>query len=64
MNFFDAKADLQDLIAQILSSQSISRIEQQRMSLMLRYNQLDEHDRALIERIFYGMRHGLLMVVD
>lgn len=64
MNLSHSPVDLQDLIAQILSSQSISRLEQQRMSLMLQYNQLDEQEKTLIERVFYGLRHGLLVIVD
>lgn len=53
-----------DLIGQILSSREISRIEQQMMSTLLGKEDLDEQERALIERIFYGLRHGLLRTVD
>ncbi|MBE9115366.1 hypothetical protein IQ249_05575 [Lusitaniella coriacea LEGE 07157] len=53
-----------DLIGQILSSREISRIEQQMMSALLGKEDLDEQERALIERIFYGLRHGLLRTVD
>lgn len=56
--------DLQELVAKVLSSRRISVVDQQLMSSLLDQDNLDDEDRTLIERVFYGLRHGLLKVVD
>jgi len=56
---------LEELIEQILNSHSITRDEEHRLvSALSGSTQLDEDVQAAIQRIFYGMRHGLLNVVD
>lgn len=54
---------LEDLVAQILNSHRITRAEEDRLMSALSSTS-DEELKAAIYRIFYGMRHGLLQVVD
>jgi len=56
--------NITELTAKILSSRKISRWEHQVMSAMLGMDNLDEQERVLIRRVFYGVRHGLLTTVD
>ena len=56
--------DLQELVTQVLSSRRISVVDQQLMSSLLAQDNLNDEERTLIERVFYGVRHGLLKVVD
>jgi hypothetical protein len=56
---------LDELIGQILNSHSITRDEEHRlMSALSSVHILNEDMQAAIQRIFYGMRHGLLRVVE
>ncbi|MBD1910290.1 MULTISPECIES: hypothetical protein [unclassified Leptolyngbya] len=56
---------LEELIEQILNSHSITRDEEHRLVSALSGSiAMDEDLQAAIQRIFYGMRHGLLNVVD
>ena len=56
-------APLEDLVVQILNSHFITRAEEDRLMSSLSSTS-DEELQAAIYRIFYGMRHGLLQVVD
>ncbi len=56
--------DIRELAGQILASRTISRLEQQLMAALLGQDDLDAQERTLIERVFYGVRHGLLEVVE
>ncbi|MBP0016344.1 MAG: hypothetical protein J7647_02155 [Cyanobacteria bacterium SBLK] len=56
--------NIRELTAQILSSRTISQIDRENMSALLRRQDLDDSDRTLIERVFYGVRHGLLRTVE
>ncbi len=58
------RIDIQELVTQILSSRCISLPEKQLMSSLLNQDNLKEEDKTLIERVFYGVRHGILRVVD
>lgn len=55
---------IRELTTQILSSRTISQIDRENMSALLRRQDLDDTDRTLIERVFYGVRHGLLRTVE
>ncbi|NEO25339.1 MAG: hypothetical protein F6K03_00145 [Kamptonema sp. SIO4C4] len=57
-------ANVKEMTANVLSSRKISRVEQQIMTALLGQEDLDEQDRTLIERIFYGVRHGILKTID
>lgn len=57
--------NIEELVSEILMYRQITYTEQ----LLLRYvllsdNSISETDRTLIERVFYGVRHGLLTIVD
>lgn len=55
---------IQDLSGEILFSRKISRQEEYRLRSALLYQSLSEDDRILIDRVFYGIRKGLLQVID
>jgi hypothetical protein len=60
-----SQVSLEEIIAQIFTNRTITYTEQ----LLLRYillteETLDEQLRTLIERVFYGVRHGLLTIVE
>jgi hypothetical protein len=55
---------LEGLVEQILFSRKITRVEESRLISALSQNSLAEEQRALIHRVLYGLRHGLLQVVD
>ncbi|NJL01028.1 MAG: hypothetical protein HC838_14655 [Spirulinaceae cyanobacterium RM2_2_10] len=57
-------SDTLTLAAQILSSRSISSSEHQMLSDVLVQAEIDEGDRVVIQRIFYGIRHGMLQITD
>ncbi len=56
--------DIRDLAAQVLASRTISRFEHQLMSALLGQDDLEEQDRLLAERLSYGIRRGLVQVVE
>mgnify|MGYP005844697137 CR=1 FL=1 len=56
--------DIRDLAAQVLTSRTISRLEHQLVAAFVGRDDLDEQDRLLVERLSYGVRRGLVQVVD
>lgn len=63
--FFSAQTNIEELVAQILMDRKISYTDQQLLkSALLFGNALDEQERTLIDRVFYGVRHGLLHLVE
>lgn len=61
--FLNSK-NIEELVSQIMLSRRISRSDQQRLMLAKSKNTLGEEEQALINRIFYGVRHGLLRIVE
>lgn len=56
---------IEEMIAKILVTRQITNTEQLRLKFALLYkDRLNQQDRSLIERVFYGIRHNLLKVVD
>ena len=56
---------IEDLVTQILMNRCLTHSDQ----LFLKWALLDkeslkEHERILIERVFYGIRHGLLHIIE
>ncbi|MDB9496653.1 hypothetical protein PN441_09830 [Spirulina major CS-329] len=53
---------IRELSMQALSNRTLSRYDHQRMQLILQEqgDGLDVLDRTLAQRVFYGVRHGLL----
>lgn len=55
---------IEELVEQILNSHSITREEEHRLVSALSGSAIDDDMQAAIRRIFYGMRHGLLSILD
>lgn len=62
---FLAKINIEELVAQILIERTVTCTEQQLLKYaLLAEDTLDEKERTLINRVFYGVRHGLLKTID
>jgi hypothetical protein len=62
---FSFKISVEELVAQILMERTVTYTDQQLLKyVLLAENALDEKERTLIDRVFYGMRHGLLKTVN
>ncbi len=56
---------IEEMVAKILVTRQITCTEQLRLKFALLYKDgLNQQDRSLIDRVFYGIRHGLLKVVE
>jgi hypothetical protein len=56
---------IEELVAQILMERKVTSTEQQILMCALLYaDELDETERTLIDRVLYGVRHGLLRIVE
>lgn len=56
---------LKSLLEQILFSRQITRAEERRLlAVQSHQNLLSEEQQAMLQRVFYGLRHGLLKLVD
>jgi hypothetical protein len=64
MHISPCNINIRDLSMRILSSRSMSGLEQEVISNLLQHDELGDQERTLIRRIFYGVRHGLLTVVE
>lgn len=63
--FFSTQVSVEERVAKILLEQKITSTDQRVLWRTLLCNDvLDEEEVVLIERVFYGMRHGLLQLVD
>ena len=62
---FSSSLSIEELVAQILMERRVTYTDQQILKwALLSREELDEQDRTLIDRVFYGVRHGLLKVVE
>ncbi|HEY9608453.1 hypothetical protein [Allocoleopsis sp.] len=62
---FSSSVSIEELVAQILMERRVTYTDQQILKwALLSREELDEQDRTLIDRVFYGVRHGLLRVVE
>ncbi|HBE21238.1 MAG TPA: hypothetical protein DEG17_06995 [Cyanobacteria bacterium UBA11149] len=58
-------ANIEEMVAKILVNRQITKTEQLRLKFALLYQDgLHQQDRSLIDRVFYGIRHGLLKVIE
>ncbi|MEQ9667063.1 hypothetical protein [Coleofasciculus sp. G2-EDA-02] len=65
MNVTLPHTNIEDLVTQILMNRFITPSDQQFLNCALLYkDSLKEHERILIERVFYGVRHGLLQILE
>jgi hypothetical protein len=57
--------DVDDLVEQIISSRRITKADQMRMmSALLSQNRISDREHRQIDRVFEGLRSGLIRVVD
>ena len=62
---FLSSISIEELVAQILMERRVTYTEQQILKwALLAKDELDEQQRTLIDRVFYGVRHGLLTLVE
>lgn len=61
---FSNQKNIEELLSQIMLSRRISRSDHQKLVSVASKYALGEEEQALIDRIFYGVRHGLLKVVE
>lgn len=62
---FSSQVSIEELVTRILVERRLTYTEQQILMLaLLSKESLDEQERTLIERVFYGVRHGLLQVIE
>lgn len=65
MNVISFKMNVEDIVNNALINRFVTKAEQQFLNQALLYkDSLKEHERILIERVFYGIRHGLLQIVE
>jgi hypothetical protein len=63
--FCSTQISIEELVAQILMHRRITYTDQQLLRFALLSDEtLNEQERILIDRVFYGVRHGLLSIVD
>ncbi len=53
-----------ELTSQIMTSRTVSRSEHHWIASLLAQGQVTPQERTLIQRILYGIRHGLLTLTD
>jgi hypothetical protein len=59
------KLNVEEIVSEILMYRQITSTDHLLLRCaLLSGNSLSETDRTLIERVFYGVRHGLLRIVD
>ncbi len=56
------KIDIQELFCKIMSVRNISLVEQKLITSLLQEDGIEETERALIKRLFYGVERGLVKV--
>lgn len=55
---------LEDLVHQILLLRRVTRAEENWLFSLLASPALTEEQRVMVQRVFYGLRHGLLQLVE
>lgn len=62
---FPRQFNLEETITRVISSRKITiKDKQQLKNAFLGHENLAEDEITLIDRIFYGVRHGILEIVD
>jgi hypothetical protein len=65
LKFRSTKVSIEELVAQILMHRRITYTDQQLLRFALLSDEtLNEQERILIDRVFYGVRHGLLSLAE
>lgn len=58
------KIDVQEFFTQVMSARTISPQEKKMVTALLKQGNLDDNERALVKRLYYGVEHGLLQVAE
>ncbi len=58
------KTAIEALVAQILFSRSVTGNDRKSLQNALLHRSLTADERILVDRVLYGVRHGLLRTVD
>lgn len=58
------KTDIQELFCQVMSARIISPNEKHLITSLLQEERIEETERALIKRLFYGVERGLVQVAS
>lgn len=62
---FSPEISIEEIISKILVERRVTSTEQMMLRcVLLLEEELDEEERTLIGRVFYGIRHGLLTIVE
>lgn len=62
---FSSSMSIEERVAQILMERRVTYTDQQMLRwALVSQQELEEQERTLIDRVFYGVRHGLLRVVE
>lgn len=61
---FHPPSSITPLIHQILVSRRLTLTERRQLQSVLLRHSLNETDHLLLDRVLYGVRHGLLLVKD
>ncbi|MEQ8969426.1 MAG: hypothetical protein RIE73_03415 [Coleofasciculus sp. C1-SOL-03] len=65
MNATLPQTNIEELVIKILMNRCLTPADQQFLKCAVLYkDSLNEHERILIERVFYGIRHGLLQILE
>ncbi len=54
---------IESLVEQILITRQISSIHYEQIQLILLYDAVSDQEKTLIDRVLYGIRHGLVRQV-
>ncbi|NJL90687.1 MAG: hypothetical protein HC916_13530 [Coleofasciculaceae cyanobacterium SM2_1_6] len=58
-----APTTIESLVEQILITRQISSIHYEQIQLILHYDIVNDQEKTLIDRVLYGIRHGLVKQV-
>jgi hypothetical protein len=62
---FSFQVNVEELVTQILMERQVNQADQLLLRRALLFEEtLNEKERTLIDRVFYGVRHGLLRIVE
>ena len=61
---FPRREEVESILLEILASRQITSVEQTQLRDIFLTTSLTQTEQTLINRLFYGVRHGLLSTVD
>ncbi len=58
-----APTTIESLVEQIMITRQISNIHYEQIQLILLYDTVSDQEKTLLDRVLYGIRHGLVKQV-